>query len=299
MSIFTSLKDSLAKTRNGLLGALAAVAGKRSLSAAELGALEEQLLLADVGVTATEQLISAVKNTKADGAAIDSLRQEMLSILSPKGDIQNNKSENGVKPQVWLIAGVNGSGKTTSIGKLGHRLRAEGKAVLLAAADTYRAAANDQLKLWAERTGAGFIGSKPGADPASVAFDAVAAAQSRGADLLLIDTAGRLHTQRHLRDELAKVVDAIGKKLPGAPHLRLLVLDATSGQNGLSQVKLFSQAMRIDGIILTKLDGTAKGGIVLAIAQELGIPVLYVGTGEGRDDLRPFDAEEFVNGLLA
>jgi fused signal recognition particle receptor len=157
----------------------------------------------------------------------------------------------------------------------------------------------EQLKLWAERTGADFVGSIPGADPASVAFDAVAAAQSRGADALLIDTAGRLHTQRHLRDELAKVVDAIGKKLPGAPHRSLLVLDATTGQNALSQARLFSQAIRIDGIILVKLDGTAKGGIVLAIAQELGIPVLFAGTGEGAEDLCPFDPEEFVEGVLS
>ena len=300
MSIFTSIKDSLARTRSGLFGAItAAVTGKRSLSAPELDALEEQLLLADVGMAATERLLAAVKDGERGGSAGDALQQAMLGILADNSKFRIQNSEFRDKPEVWLIAGVNGSGKTTSIGKLSLRLKAEGKAVMLAAADTYRAAAIEQLKLWADRTGAGFVGSQPGADPASVAFDAVAAAQSRGADLLLIDTAGRLHTQRHLRDELVKVVDTVGKKLPGAPHRILLVLDATTGQNALSQARLFAQAVRIDGIILTKLDGTAKGGIVLAIAQELGIPVLFVGTGEGGGDLRPFDAAEFVDGLLA
>ena len=300
MSIFSSIKDSLAKTRSGLFGAItAAVTGKRSLSGPELDALEEQLLLADVGVAAAGRLLAAVKQGDGSAPALDSLKQAMLGILADSSTLRIQNAEFISKPEVWLIAGVNGSGKTTSIGKLGLRLKAEGKAVMLAAADTYRAAAIEQLKLWADRTGAGFVGSQPGADPASVAFDAVAAAQSRGVDLLLIDTAGRLHTQRHLRDELVKVVDTIGKKLPGAPHRILLVLAATTGQNALAQARLFAQAVRIDGSILAKLDGTAKGGIVLAIAQELGIPVQYVGTGEGGDDLRPFDAAEFVDGLLA
>ncbi|HTY08357.1 MAG TPA: signal recognition particle-docking protein FtsY [Candidatus Edwardsbacteria bacterium] len=300
MSLFRSIKDSLAKTRGGVFGAIAAaVGGKRTLSADELAGLEERLLLADVGVAAAERLLAAVRQSDGGMPATEVLQREMLAILTARSGVRDPGLDNPAQPEVWLIAGVNGSGKTTSTGKLSRLLHAEGKSVMLAAADTYRAAAIDQLRLWAERTGAGFVGSKPGADPASVAFDAVAAAQARGADLLLIDTAGRLHTQRHLRDELSKVAAAAGKRMPGAPHRTLLVLDATTGQNALSQAKLFSQAVRVDGIILAKLDGTAKGGIVLAIAQELGIPVLYAGTGEDPDDLRPFDAREFVDGLLA
>ncbi|MDO9069520.1 MAG: signal recognition particle-docking protein FtsY, partial [Deltaproteobacteria bacterium] len=196
------------------------------------------------------------------------------------------------------IAGVNGSGKTTTIGKLGNMLAANGSKVMLAAADTYRAAAIEQLELWSKKTGAGFVGSAPGADPASVAFDAVSAALSQKTDVLLIDTAGRLHTQKHLRDELVKVHNTIAKKMPGAPHQTLLVLDATTGQNALSQARLFSEAIPVSGIVLTKLDGTAKGGIVLAIAQELKLPVVLAGVGEGVGDLKVFDAEEFVEGVL-
>jgi fused signal recognition particle receptor len=222
----------------------------------------------------------------------------MMAILSAIPNIEYRISNIQVKPQVWLIAGVNGSGKTTSIGKLSHRLSSEGREVMLAAADTYRAAAIEQLELWSQRTSAAFTGSQPGADPASVAFDAVNAAQSQNADILLIDTAGRLHTQKHLRDELVKVRNTIAKKMPGAPHLTLLVLDATTGQNALSQARLFSEAIPIDGIILTKLDGTAKGGMVLAITQELKIPVAFIGIGEGMEDLRPFDPAQFVESLL-
>lgn len=297
MSLLGSIKDSLAKTRAGLFGQIAAVVGGRSrLTAAELSQLEELLLAADVGVAATERLLAAVGQGGGLGPAVGPLKEAMLSVLAsvPAAGIRVG----GPGPQVWLIAGVNGSGKTTSAGKLGHRLKAEGKSVMLAAADTYRAAAIDQLRLWAERTGADFVGSRPGADPAGVAFDAVAAARARGSDVLLVDTAGRLHTQRHLRDELAKVRAAISKQLPGAPHRTMLVLDGTTGQNGLSQARLFSAAVPLDGIILTKLDGTAKGGVVLAIAEELKIPVMFVGTGEGADDLRPFEAGEFVDGLF-
>ncbi|MCU0607392.1 MAG: signal recognition particle-docking protein FtsY [Candidatus Edwardsbacteria bacterium] len=298
MSLLGSIRDSLAKTRAGLFGAVAAaVSGKRALSPDELAALEERLLLADVGLAATERLLAAVREGPADQDAAARLRAGMRAVLDGAPPAREDGAA-AAGPRVWLIAGVNGSGKTTSAGKLSHLLRSAGRAVMLAAADTYRAAAAEQLRLWADRTGADFIGSRPGADPAGVAFDAVSAAAARGSDVLLVDTAGRLHTQRHLRDELAKVRSAIAKRLPGAPHRTLLVLDGTAGQNGLSQARLFSEAVPIDGIILTKLDGTAKGGVVLAIAEELKIPVAYVGTGEGPGDLRPFDAGEFVDGLI-
>ncbi|MDI6739047.1 MAG: signal recognition particle-docking protein FtsY [Candidatus Edwardsbacteria bacterium] len=308
MTFFRSIKDSLAKTRDGLFDRIThAIAGKALFSSSDLLQLEEQLLLADVGVAAAERLLSALRRNKEGLPAAEALRREMLEILSsnskfktcPEQSRRIQNSEFGGRPEVWLIAGVNGSGKTTSIGKLGHRLKAQGKQIMLAAADTYRAAAIEQLQIWAQRIGADFVGSRPGADPASVAYDAVSAAISRDMDFLLIDTAGRLHDKKHLRDELTKIYNTIGKRMPGAPHQTMLVLDATTGQNALSQAKLFSEAIRIDGIILTKLDGTAKGGIVLAIAQELAIPVAFVGTGEGVDDLRPFDAAEFVEGIFS
>jgi fused signal recognition particle receptor len=299
MSIFKSLKEGLEKTRQGVLGQISKlVTGKKALSGSELKELEELLLLADVGPRVAERLLKAVEKGGSDLPAIESLKTEMLSILSVNFDIRNSKIETTGRPSVWLIAGVNGSGKTTSIGKLSHRMAAEGRRVMLAAADTYRAAAIEQLELWARRTNAAFTGSQPGADPASVAYDAVSAAQAQGVDILLIDTAGRLHTQKHLRDELVKVRSTIAKKLPGSPHFTLLVLDATTGQNALSQARLFSEAVPVNGIILTKLDGTAKGGMVLAIAQELGIPVAFIGIGEGMQDLRPFDPKQFVESLM-
>ncbi|MDO9391936.1 MAG: signal recognition particle-docking protein FtsY [bacterium] len=313
MNIFKSLKEGLSKTRQGVLGKISELfTGKKALSASEYGELEELLLLADVGPQAAEKLLESVKNGDQELTAIERLKREMLAILSQNSEtcpehggfakhangfrIQN--SEFLYKPQVWLIAGVNGSGKTTTIGKLGNLLAANGSKVMLAAADTYRAAAIEQLELWSKKIGAGFVGSAPGADPASVAFDAVSAAQAQNADVLLIDTAGRLHTQKHLRDELVKVHNTIAKKMPGAPHQTLLVLDATTGQNALSQARLFSEAIPVSGIVLTKLDGTAKGGIVLAIAQELKVPVVLAGVGEGVGDLKVFDAEEFVEGVL-
>lgn len=274
------------------------MAGRRGLSAAELEQLEELLLLGDVGTAAADRLMAGLKQGASGHPALDRLKSEMLEILALEPPAAARGPAGDGKPCVWLLIGVNGSGKTTTCAKLARRLISQGRQVTLAAADTYRAAAIEQLKKWADRLGAGFVGSQTGADPASVAYDAVAAAVSRQADVLLIDTAGRLHTQRHLRDELGKIYSIIGKQMPGAPHLTLLVVDATTGQNAVSQAKLFSEAARIDGIVLTKLDGTAKGGIVLAIAQELKIPVLYVGIGEGMDDLLPFDAATFVEALL-
>jgi fused signal recognition particle receptor len=297
--LIKTIKDGLNKTRIGFWQRAAGlISGKKSLSSLERSELEELLILSDVGVAASERLMNAIKQGSSEKTAMERLKEEMLGILSLDSNFEFRISNLAAKPQVWLIIGVNGSGKTTSIAKLAHYLKGQGQQVMLAAGDTYRAAAIEQLKKWADRLGAEFIGSKTGADPASVAFDAVSAAQAQQADVLLIDTAGRLHTQKHLRDELGKIYSTIGKKMPGAPHLTLLVLDATTGQNAVSQIKLFSQAAKIDGIILTKLDGTAKGGIVLAIAQELKIPVLFTGVGEGMEDLLEFDPAAFVDSLL-
>jgi fused signal recognition particle receptor len=200
---------------------------------------------------------------------------------------------------VVLVVGVNGSGKTTSIAKLAHRLRGEGKRVILAAADTFRAAAIAQRREWGERAGAGVISQGPGADPGAVAYDAIQAALSRGADVVLVDTAGRLHTKHNLMEELKKIGRVASRIVPGAPHEVLLVMDATTGQNGLAQARHFTQAVGVSGVFLAKLDGTAKGGIVLAIARELGLPILYIGTGEGLDDMAPFDPEAFVEALCS
>jgi fused signal recognition particle receptor len=299
MSLIKSIKEGLSKTRSGFWQRAAGMlSGKRSLTSDELSELEELLIRGDVGVAASERLIRAVKDGSDELSAGERLKKEMLGILSPNANFEFKILKYEGNPQVWLIIGINGSGKTTSIAKLAHHLQSQGQKVILAAGDTYRAAAIEQLKKWADRLGAGFVGSQPGADPASVAYDAVGSAVSKGADYLLIDTAGRLHTQKHLRDELGKIYSTIGKRMPGAPHLTLLVLDATTGQNAVSQAKLFSQVAKIDGIILTKLDGTAKGGIVLAIAQDLKIPVLFTGVGEGMEDLLPFEPASFVDGLL-
>ena len=203
------------------------------------------------------------------------------------------------KPTVILVVGVNGTGKTTTIGKLAQKLREHDRSVILAAADTFRAAAEEQLEIWATRAGADFVGSSRGADPAAVAFDAIEAAGARGRDVVIVDTAGRLHTQTNLMDELQKVRRVIERKLEGAPHETLLVVDATTGQNGLQQARLFGQAVGVTGVALTKLDGSAKGGIAVAIAYELGLPVKLVGVGEGLDDLRPFDAEDFARALVS
>jgi fused signal recognition particle receptor len=297
--LIKTIRDGLNKTRTGIWHkTVGLITGKRSLSPQELSELEELLILSDVGVEAGERLLKAVKSGPDGLSAVERLKKEMMGILSLNSNFKFQISKYENKPQVWLIIGVNGAGKTTSIAKLAHYLKEQGRRVMLAAGDTYRAAAIEQLNKWADRLGVEFIGSKTGADPASVAYDAVESAAAREVSHLLIDTAGRLHTQKHLRDELGKIYSTIGKKMPGAPHLTLLVLDATTGQNAVSQAKLFSQAARIDGLILTKLDGTAKGGIVLAIAQELGIPVVFTGIGEDLDDLLPFDPPSFVNGLL-
>lgn len=271
----------------------------KGIDEASLASLEEILLAADFGVPATLQLVEHIEARIRSGElttqqqAIDTVAGEIRAILeSPAADFGLRMAGSG--PTVYVLAGVNGVGKTTTIGKLALRLQREGHRPLLAAADTFRAGAIDQLRIWAERVGAEFVGSSPGADPAAVAFDAIDAAVARGCDVILVDTAGRLHTQADLMKEIAKVERVIARKLPGAPHETLLVLDATVGQNALAQTRLFRDSLVLTGLVLAKLDSTARGGVVVALTQEFGIPVKLVGTGESPEDLEPFDAAAFA-----
>ena len=268
-----------------------------------LESLEERLLAADLGVPATMRLVDRVENLARKGKVrgVEGLRgalkAEMREILRPASEGYLQAAETGLT--VYLICGVNGVGKTTSIAKLASRLRGEARSVMVAAADTYRAGAVEQLKIWAERVGAEFVGGQKGGDPAAVAFDAIEAAQARATDVLLVDTAGRLHTHRNLMEELQKVERVIRKKLEGAPHESLIVLDATLGQNARSQVSAFSKAVPLSGIILAKLDSSARGGIVVSLQEEFGLPVKLVGTGEGLEDMEVFDPRGFVEGVFA
>jgi fused signal recognition particle receptor len=256
-------------------------------------ALEEALITADVGMTATDELVERLRKRRDVEDLGETLAEEITALLGEPGTLAVNEH-----PSVVLVVGVNGTGKTTTVGKLAHRLSEHRRSVLIAAADTFRAAADEQLEIWSQRAGADFIGSRRGADPAAVAYDALDAAVSRGRDVVLVDTAGRLHTQSNLMDELRKIRRVISGRLDGAPHETLLVLDATTGQNGLQQARLFGEAVDVTGVALTKLDGTAKGGIVLAIAVELGLPVKLVGVGETLKDLQPFDPAEFAQALV-
>jgi fused signal recognition particle receptor len=266
-----------------------------------LDELEARLIRADVGVKATQVLIDRVREAFADKTAdedlLEFLKQEMKALLQdPKAGALAKAQTN---PTVILVAGVNGSGKTTSIAKLAQRLKDDGNTILLGACDTFRAAAADQLAIWAERSGSDIVRGNPGADPASVAHDACDRALARKVDYLIVDTAGRLHTQTHLMKELEKVRGILSRKIEGAPHEALLVLDATNGQNAIQQAKIFTQSIDCSGVILTKLDGTAKGGIVVAVRQQTGLPVKFVGIGEGIDDLQPFDPDAFVESLFS
>jgi fused signal recognition particle receptor len=290
---FSRLRDSLGKSRRALTEQIAAAAFDPGDEEA-WERLEEALIAADVGVPTTAEL---VQRLEARGDAVElgaALSEEAAQLLGepPRLDL-------GAQPTVILVVGVNGTGKTTTIGKLAKRLSEHGHSVLLAAADTFRAAAEEQLEIWAKRSGADFVGSERGGDPAAVAYDAIEAAVARGRDVVIVDTAGRLHTQTNLMEELAKVRRVIERRLDGAPHETLLVVDATTGQNGLQQARLFGEAVDVSGVALTKLDGSAKGGVALAIAHELGLPVKLVGVGEGLDDLRPFDARDYATALLA
>jgi len=268
--------------------------------------LEEILVASDAGVSTTTAILDRVRErvrrdgVKQSAVVRDILRDELIAILdAPSHEPPAWAVRNPPSPLVMLIVGVNGAGKTTSIAKLAHAFKRDGATVILGAADTFRAAAIDQLKVWGERAGVRVVANQPGSDPAAVAFDTVSAAESARAEIVIIDTAGRLHTKSNLMDELKKVSRIVDRKVPGAPHETLLVLDATTGQNGLMQARTFTDAVGVTGIVLAKLDGTAKGGIAFAIVHELGIPVRFIGTGERMDDLSPFDARAFVDSLLA
>lgn len=305
MGFFNRFAQGLAKTREGLLGAVRQLLpGSRRLTPELCEELEAALLAADLGTVAVTALMEAVRESvrqsgEADAASVRAVLRavitDRLRKVLGKGAPQDAPLPG---PLVLLFLGVNGVGKTTTIGKLAARYRREGKRVVLVAADTFRAAAGEQLDVWGQRVGADVIKHKTGADPAAVAFDGLAAARARKADIVLVDTAGRLHTKSNLMDELRKIKRTIEKALPGAPHEVLLVLDATVGQNGLAQARQFHDAVGVTGVVLTKLDGTAKGGIVVAITGELGIPVRYIGVGESVEDLQPFDPEAFVGALL-
>ncbi len=287
------LRDSLAKSRRALTEQLA-VATFDPGDEDAWERLEVALIQADVGVTTTAELVRRLEARGSAAGFEDALVEEVAALLGEPATL----AVRGGPPNVILVVGVNGTGKTTTIGKLAHQLARHGRSVLLGAADTFRAAAEEQLEIWARRAGADFVGGSRGADPAAVAFDAVEAGRARGKDVVVVDTAGRLHTQSNLMEELAKVRRVIASRVEGAPHETLLVVDATTGQNGLQQARLFGEAAQVSGVALTKLDGSAKGGVALAIAHELGLPVKLVGVGEQLDDLRPFDAEDFARALL-
>jgi fused signal recognition particle receptor len=295
---FKRLKNRLSRTRQNFSGGFDKVfAGKKKIDEDALEELEELLITSDIGVQTTMALMERIANAKvADAVEVKQiLKDEILSILGTRPPVQETKKST---PHVILVVGVNGVGKTTTIGKIAASLKVSGEKVLIAAADTFRAAAVEQLMIWAQKADAEFIKHKENADPAAVAFDAVAAARARGCDVVLIDTAGRLHTKVNLMEELKKIKRTVAKQIQGAPHEILLVLDATTGQNALSQAKLFNEALAVTGLALTKLDGTAKGGIVIAICNSLNIPLQYIGIGEKIEDLRPFDAEQFVEALF-
>lgn len=262
--------------------------------------LEESLIMADLGAAVAADAIKKLRDTVYRNKLQDGedVKQALRDILEEKLNVGDTSLGLSTKPSVVLVIGVNGVGKTTSIGKMAHRFQQEGKRVLLCAADTFRAAAADQLEIWAERAECEIVRSKEGADPGAVLFDSLAAAKARGVDVVLCDTAGRLHNKANLMNELSKLRKIIDRETPDAAKETLLVLDATTGQNGLQQAKVFKETAGLTGIILTKLDGTAKGGICVAIAQELGVPVKFVGLGEGIDDLQPFDAKEYVRALI-
>jgi fused signal recognition particle receptor len=284
---FARLRDSLAKSRRALSQQLVAFDPDDEEAWERL---EEALIGADVGVPATAELVRRLE----ERGGPEGLAEEIAALLGEPGALNV-----AARPSVLLVVGVNGTGKTTTIGKLAAKLAEHGHSVLLAAADTFRAAAEEQLEIWAQRAGADFVGSARGGDPAAVAYDAVEAASARGRDVVIVDTAGRLHTQTNLMEELAKIRRVLAGRLEGAPHETLLVVDATTGQNGLQQARLFGEAAGVTGVALTKLDGSAKGGIAVAIAYELGLPVTLVGVGEGLDDLRPFDPADFALALVS
>ncbi len=303
ISFFQRLKQGLSKNRETWVQKIGTIFQTRQWDESSFDAMEESLLTADVGAKATEKLLDALRRQSPNGA--ENLAQEMAARLQAamidmlQGSAPAPKiTPLSVKPWVVLFLGVNGVGKTTTIGKLAAQYRADGKKVLLVAGDTFRAAAVEQLDIWGQRVGVDVVKHKAGSDPSAVVFDGIQAAKSRGVDVLLIDTAGRLHTKVHLIEELKKIRRVIAREQPDAPHETLLVLDATTGQNGLQQARVFKEATDVTGIVLTKLDGTAKGGVIIGIQEELGVPVKYIGVGEDVEDLQPFDAGRFVQALF-
>lgn len=300
MGFFDKLKQGLNKTKNAIVGKADEIF-KRFVKIDEdlFDELEEMLISADIGVNTTEEILDELRDIVKDKRLKEAseVKAELFAIL--RDMIGEHEPLNlSTKPSVILVIGVNGVGKTTSIGKISAELKKQGKKVVVAAADTFRAAAAEQLNVWCDRAGVDIIKQDAGADPASVVFDAISAVKSRGADVLIIDTAGRLHNKKNLMDELAKIDRVIGRELPGAAKETLLVLDATTGQNAVYQAKEFKEASKITGLVLTKLDGTAKGGIVISIKKELGIPVKFIGIGEQIDDMKPFNSSEFAGALF-
>jgi fused signal recognition particle receptor len=298
--VFRRLRENLRKTRQALSSEIQATLFE-DLSEETWERLEEALIYADVGASTTAQVVEQLEREATAGSVSggEALTERLTELLAEIAKTGEDRIDITPSPTVILMVGVNGTGKTTTVGKLAWHLRQElGRTVVLAAADTFRAAAVEQLEVWAGRAGAEFVKGPPGADPGSVAYDAIATARREGADVVIIDTAGRLHTQDNLMEELAKIRRVISKQVPDAPHETLLTVDATTGQNGLRQAQIFSESVEVTGIVLTKLDGTAKGGIALAIAHDLGLPVKLIGVGEQLEDLRPFDADEFARALL-
>lgn len=303
MGVFGRIRESLSRTKQQILERFEDIVRtadeperrSRPIDVDTVEALEELLISADIGVAATERVIVAVKRRSRDGESLrDLVKQEILRIF----ESVNRPVVTVTPPTVTLIVGVNGTGKTTTVGKLANLLKTQGKQPLICAADTFRAAAVEQLEIWASRAGVDMVRAREGADPAAVVFDAITSGKARGRDPILVDTAGRLHTRVNLMNELDKIRRIAAREVPGAPQEVLLVLDATVGQNGLQQAREFTNVAGVNGIVLTKLDGTAKGGVAVAIASDLKLPIRYVGVGEGIDDLVPFNAEEYVSGLF-
>ncbi|MBC8181219.1 signal recognition particle-docking protein FtsY [candidate division KSB1 bacterium] len=308
--MISKLKQKLSRTREGIVGKVkASVSSRKEINEDLYEELEEILISGDLGVDLSLNMIEEIREKVTDLGVkkpeniIKFFKSAMLKTLDGESSkvqpkINDSYFSPGIKPYVIMVVGVNGTGKTTTIGKLAAHFCRHNKKVLLSAADTFRAAASEQLEIWAKRAGVDIIRNQPGADPAAVAFDSLQAATSRDVDVLIVDTAGRLHTKSNLMEELKKIHRVLGKVIPEAPHETLLVLDATTGQNGLNQAKQFTQAVGVNGIVLTKLDGTAKGGIVLSISNELGLPVKFIGVGEQVDDLESFDSTEFIEALF-
>jgi fused signal recognition particle receptor len=303
MGIFGRLRESLSRTKQQIVERFEEIVGRadqperraRPVDVETLDALEELLISADIGVAATDRIVSAVRQRAGSGESLRELvKQEIQRIF----DNVPQTLPPVTSPAVTLIVGVNGTGKTTTVGKLANLLKAEGKHPLICAADTFRAAAIEQLEIWAHRAHVDIIRAREGSDPAAVVFDAISAAKARGRDPILVDTAGRLHTRVNLMNELEKIRCVAAREVPGAPHEVLIVLDATVGQNGLQQAREFTSVAGVNGIVLTKLDGTAKGGVAVGIAHDLKLPIRYVGVGEGIDDMVPFSAAEYVSGLF-